>query len=98
MNRVLQSEHASFLETVPFRVTVIFTIIQLVMLGACFGITFAPVAGVLFPIVIMALIPIRQFVLPIFFESKDLQQLDAAEYEEAPPRSFQEAVRVWSNS
>lgn len=91
--RILQSEHASFLETVPFRVTAIFTIFQLVMLAACFGITFAPVAGVLFPILIMLLIPIRQFVLPIFFRSKDLQQLDAAEYEEAPPRPFEEAVR-----
>ncbi|CAM6106363.1 unnamed protein product [Calypogeia fissa] len=91
--RILQSEHASFLETVPFRVIATFTIFQLVMLGACFGLTFAPVAGVLFPILIMALIPIRQFILPIFFSLKNLQQLDAAEYEEAPPRSFEEAVR-----
>ncbi|KAL3682091.1 hypothetical protein R1sor_000113 [Riccia sorocarpa] len=91
--RVLQSEHASFLETVPFRVTVSFTLFQLVMLFICFGLTFIPVAGVMFPIVILALIPIRQCVLPKVFTPQHLRQLDAAEYEEVPPRPFEEAVR-----
>ncbi|BFI31878.1 boron transporter [Marchantia polymorpha subsp. ruderalis] len=91
--RVLQSEHASFLETVPFRVTVTFTIFQLVMLFACFGLTFVPIAGVMFPIVILALIPIRQWLLPKIFTLEHLHQLDAAEYEESPPKPYEEAVR-----
>jgi hypothetical protein len=33
----------------------------------------------------MALVPLRQFVLPRFFARAHLSQLDAAEYEEAPP-------------
>ncbi|KAL2610878.1 hypothetical protein R1flu_022570 [Riccia fluitans] len=91
--RILQSEHASFLETVPFRVTVSFTLFQLLMLFVCFGLTFIPVAGVMFPVVILALIPIRQCLLPKIFSPEHLCQLDAAEYEEAPPRPFEEAVR-----
>lgn len=43
------------------------------------------VAGIAFPLPIMALVPLRLFVLPRVFERAHLSQLDAAEYEEAPP-------------
>lgn len=43
------------------------------------------VVGIAFPLPIMALVPLRQFVLPRVFERAHLRQLDAAEYEEAPP-------------
>ncbi len=72
------------METVPFKVVAAFTVFQLVYLLACFGITWIPIAGVLFPVLIMLLIPVRQYILPNFLNNQHLQELDAAEYEEAP--------------
>ena len=43
------------------------------------------IAGILFPIPIMLLVPARRFLLPRFFSPGDLRELDAAQYEEAPP-------------
>lgn len=37
---------------------------------------------------IMLLVPVRQYILPRFFKGPHLQDLDAAEYEEAPALSF----------
>ena len=37
---------------------------------------------------IMFLIPVRQYILPRFFKGAHLQDLDAAEYEEAPALPF----------
>jgi len=82
--KVLQDYHATFLETVPFKTIATFTIFQTCYLLACFGITWVPIAGVLFPLLIMLLVPARQYILPKFFKGAHLQELDAAEYEEAP--------------
>lgn len=73
-----------FVETVPFKTMAMFTLFQAAYLLVCFGITWVPVAGVLFPLMIMFLVPVRQYVLPNFFKGAHLQDLDAAEYEEAP--------------
>jgi hypothetical protein len=43
---------------------------------------------VLFPLMIMLLVPVRQYILPKFFKAAHLQDLDAADYEEAPALSF----------
>jgi hypothetical protein len=72
-------------QLVPYRVTVRFTLLQLVyLLGVWALTTWAGIAGVAFPLPIMALVPLRQFVLPRLFDPAHLTQLDAAEYEEAP--------------
>ncbi|XP_057832409.2 boron transporter 1-like [Cryptomeria japonica] len=81
---VLEKHHASFIEKVPFKRIVMFTIFQTCYLLACFGITLIPTAGVLFPLLIMLLVPIRQYVLPRFYKGPHLQELDAAEYKESP--------------
>ncbi|KAK4608520.1 hypothetical protein RGQ29_002080 [Quercus rubra] len=86
--RVLEEYHATFVETVPFKTIAIFTIFQTAYLLVCFGITRVPIAGVLFPLMIMLLVPVRQYILPKFFKAAHLQDLDAAEYEEAPALSF----------
>lgn len=91
--KVLEHAHASFVETVPFKTIILFTILQLVYLLSCFGITWIPVAGVLFPLLIMLLVPVRQYVLPKFFKGQHLQELDAAEYEEAPALTYNMAMR-----
>ncbi|GLJ24901.1 hypothetical protein SUGI_0476450 [Cryptomeria japonica] len=85
---VLEKHHASFIETVPFKTIVMFTIFQTCYLLACFGITLIPIAGLLFPLLIMLLVPIRQYVLPRFYKGPHLQELDAAEYEESPAIPF----------
>jgi hypothetical protein len=73
------------LQLVPFRVVVRFTVLQLVyLLGVWALTTWAGIAGIAFPLPIMALVPVRQFVLPRLFDQVHLSQLDAAEYEEAP--------------
>nr|XP_043617285.1 probable boron transporter 2 [Erigeron canadensis] len=81
--KVLEENHATFVETVPFKTVAAFTLFQTAYLFACFGITWIPIAGVLFPLLIMLLVPARQYLLPKFFKGVHLQDLDAAEYEEA---------------
>lgn len=47
--------------------------------------------GVIFPVLIMALVPIRQYIMPYVFSRHTLHELDAAEYEGAPLVSQDEA-------
>lgn len=93
---MLEEYHATFVETVPFKAIATFTVFQTVYLLACFGITWIPIAGVLFPLLIMLLVPVRQYVLPKFFKGAHLQDLDAAEYEEAPAITYNVAFNVSS--
>lgn len=86
--RVLEDYHATFVETVPFKTIALFTIFQTLYLLVCFGITWIPIAGVLFPLMIMLLVPVRQYILPKFFKGAHLQDLDAAEFEESPALQF----------
>lgn len=86
--KVLEEYHATFVETVPFKAIVTFTLFQTMYLLICFGLTWVPIAGVMFPLMIMLLVPARQYILPKFFKGVHLQDLDAAEYEEAPALPF----------
>ncbi|KAK8627815.1 hypothetical protein V6N13_135415 [Hibiscus sabdariffa] len=86
--KVLEEYHATFVEAVPFKTIATFTLFQTVYLLVCFGITWIPIAGVLFPLLIMLLVPVRQYLLPKFFKGAHLQDLDAAEYEEAPSIAY----------
>ncbi|PHT46118.1 putative boron transporter 7 [Capsicum baccatum] len=80
--KVLEGVHASFVESVPFRYIAIFTIFQFVYLLLCFGVTWIPIAGILFPLPFFLLLSIRQHLLPKLFQPHHLRELDAAEYEE----------------
>ncbi|KAK3034650.1 hypothetical protein RJ639_033605, partial [Escallonia herrerae] len=86
--KVLEDYHATFMETVPFKTIATFTIFQTMYLLVCFGLTEVPIAGLMFPLMIMLLVPARQYILPKFFKGPHLQDLDAAEYEEAPAIPF----------
>ncbi|XP_038723782.1 probable boron transporter 2 isoform X2 [Tripterygium wilfordii] len=92
--KVLEEYHATFVETVPFKTIAVFTLFQTAYLLVCFGITWVPLAGVLFPLMIMLLIPVRQYILPKFFKGVHLQDLDAAEYEETPALPFNLATEA----
>ncbi|GKE72584.1 boron transporter 4, partial [Tanacetum coccineum] len=99
--KVLEKVHASFVESVPFRSIVIFTIIQIVYFLLCFGVTWIPVAGILFPVPFFVLISIRQHALPKLFHLHHLRELDAAEYEEiagSPSRAPSFNLREMDNS
>lgn len=89
--KILDEDHASFVETVSFKTIAAFTIFQTLYLLLCFGVTWIPVAGILFPLPFFLLISIRQHILPKFLHPRDLRELDAAEYEEiagAPDRAL----------
>ncbi|XP_058112511.1 boron transporter 4-like [Magnolia sinica] len=89
--KVLEGDHASFVESVPFKCIATFTLFQFVYLLICFGVTWIPIAGILFPLPFFLLISIRQHILPKFFQPSHLWELDAAEYEEiagAPRRDL----------
>ncbi|KAK4373141.1 hypothetical protein RND71_008525 [Anisodus tanguticus] len=93
--KVLEGVHASFVESVPFRYIAIFTVFQFVFLVVCFGVTWIPIAGILFPLPFFLLISIRQHLLPKLFYPRHLQELDAAEYEEiagSPQRALSFSV------
>ncbi|KAJ6758546.1 ANION EXCHANGE PROTEIN [Salix koriyanagi] len=94
--KVLEGVHASFVELVPFKQIAIFTIFQIVYFLICFGVTWIPIAGILFPLPFFLLIGIRQRILPRLFQPNHLQELDADEYEEivgAPARSQSLSIR-----
>ncbi|CAJ1975128.1 unnamed protein product [Sphenostylis stenocarpa] len=95
--KLLEEYHATFVETVPFKTVAMFTVFQTVYLLLCFGITWIPIAGVLFPLLIMLLVPVRQYCLPKFFKGAHLQELDAAAYEEAPAIAFNMSFEGPSN-
>ncbi|EXB94144.1 Boron transporter 4 [Morus notabilis] len=80
--KVLEGSHASYVESVPFKYITLFTIFQLVYLLICFGVTWIPIAGILFPLPFFLLIAIRERLLPKLFPPNHLQELDASEYEE----------------
>ncbi|KAK4783627.1 hypothetical protein SAY86_008001 [Trapa natans] len=96
--KVLEEYHATFVETVPFKTIALYTIFQTAYLLVCFGITWVPIAGVLFPLMIMLLVPVRQYILPKFFKGAHLQDLDAAEYEEAPSLPFHHTTEDMSHT
>lgn len=52
------------------------------------------VVGIAFPIAIMLLVPIRQYLMPLLFSPEHLRELDMADYEEAPPISHKDAIKV----
>jgi hypothetical protein len=74
-----------YLETVRFRSIMKFTALQAAYLCVVWAVTWAGAAGIAFPFLIVLLIPGRQYVMPRLFDKWTLSQLDAAEYEEAPP-------------
>ena len=89
---MLEEYHATFIETVPFKTIATFTLFQTTYLLICFGTTWIPIAGVLFPLMIMLLVPVRQYVMPKLFKGAHLTDLDAAEYEESPALAYEVAA------
>ncbi|GFP93753.1 boron transporter 4 [Phtheirospermum japonicum] len=81
-NQVIEGFHASFVESVPFKYIFMFTMFQIAYFLMCFGITWIPIAGILFPLPFFLLITVREHLLPKMFPPHHLQELDAAEYEE----------------
>lgn len=82
--RVLEGAHASFVEKVPHKSIAAFTLFQILYFGLCYGVTWIPVAGIMFPVLFFLLVAIRQYLLPKLFKPAYLRELDAAEYEEIP--------------
>ncbi|XP_057434517.1 probable boron transporter 7 [Lotus japonicus] len=81
--KILEGSHASFVEKLPFKTIAAFTGLQLAYFLICFGVTWIPVGGILFPLPFFLLIILRERLLPRLFIHSHLQELDASEYEEA---------------
>ncbi|GMG99018.1 hypothetical protein Nepgr_000858 [Nepenthes gracilis] len=82
LSGVLKEDHASFVETVPFKQIAAFTLPQLVYFLVCFGVTWIPRFEIVFPMWLFLLISIRELFLPKLFLPHYLQELDVIEYEE----------------
>jgi len=82
LGRILEGSHASFVEAVPFKTIAAFTVLQIAYFLICFGVTWIPIAGILFPVPFFLLIFIRERLLPKIFKPDHLQELDASGYEE----------------
>ncbi|XP_021848225.2 probable boron transporter 7 [Spinacia oleracea] len=80
--KILARNHASYVETVPFRWILGFTLFQLTYLLVCYGMTWIPLVGIIFPLPFVLLIIIRHLVLPRIFDPQHLHDLDSHEYEE----------------
>ncbi|KAL8265497.1 hypothetical protein R6Q59_023627 [Mikania micrantha] len=80
--KIYEGPHASYVESVPFKYIMMFTLFQLVYFLICYGITWIPIGGILFPLPFFLLIPIREHFLPKVFPHQHLQELDASAYEE----------------
>ncbi|MFS7909439.1 putative bicarbonate transporter [Helianthus anomalus] len=80
--KLYEGPHASYVESVPFKYIMMFTLFQLVYFLLCYGITWIPIGGILFPLPFFLLIPIREHLLPKIFPPQHLQELDASAYEE----------------
>nr|KJB59978.1 hypothetical protein B456_009G283500 [Gossypium raimondii] len=97
--QVLEHVHASFVESVLYRFIAIFTLSQFIYLRICFGVTWIPIAGILFPLPFFLLIIIRQYILPKLILPNYLRELDEAEYEELtgafPRTSLSISSRKW---
>lgn len=92
--KLLSEGHVAFLETVPFKAIAFFTVLQFIGLAAVYVVSsWTGIVGVIFPVMIMALVPIRRYIMPYIFSSHTLHELDAAEYEEAPAITDEAAAR-----
>ncbi|CAN8252272.1 unnamed protein product [Cochlearia groenlandica] len=80
--KVLEGVHVSFVELVPYKVIVTFTLFQFVYFLLCYGMTWIPMAGIFFPVLFFLLISIREHLLPKVFDPQHLHVLDASDYEE----------------
>ncbi|KAI3696605.1 hypothetical protein L6452_29011 [Arctium lappa] len=80
--KVYEGPHASYVESVPFKYIMMFTFFQLLYFLVCYGITWVPIGGILFPLPFFLLIPIREHILPKLFPHQHLQELDSSAYEE----------------
>ncbi|XP_071734201.1 boron transporter 4-like [Rutidosis leptorrhynchoides] len=81
--KVLENDHSSFVKYVPYKTIVLFTVFQIVYFLVCFGVTWIPIAGILFPVPFFLLVILRQYILPKVFPPHHLSELDAAEYEDS---------------
>mmetsp|Transcript_62240 Transcript_62240/g.103420 ORF Transcript_62240/g.103420 Transcript_62240/m.103420 type:complete len:563 (+) Transcript_62240:32-1720(+) len=83
----------SCLDTVPMDVVKKYTLLQLLILLAIFGITQAPFIAGLFPVLIAILVPLRLYGLPRIFGAAHVDQLDA----DGSPPEEPDALQVVAN-
>ena len=68
--------HESYLDNVPKSTIFKFTLMQFIGFGICYGITWAGIGGISFPLFIFLIVPARQYLFVKLFSEYDLQELD----------------------
>ncbi|KAL0825754.1 hypothetical protein Bca101_049431 [Brassica carinata] len=89
--RVLERAHASFVGKVPYKSMAAFTMLQIFYFGLCYGVTWIPVAGIMFPVPFFLLIAIRQYLFPNLLKPAHLRELDVS------TRRFLELLKTLSS-
>jgi len=69
-------KHPTWLDRVEMRTIFKFTLLQFICLGVCYGITWAGIVGISFPLFIMLLVPAREQLFPKIFSARALEELD----------------------
>ncbi|KAL0292488.1 UNVERIFIED_CONTAM: Boron transporter 1 [Sesamum radiatum] len=85
---VLEEYHATFVETVPFKTIALFTLFSDCLLAPLLWPNVDPNSWCPFPVADYASRPGATISAPQIFQRSHLQDLDAAEYEEAPAISY----------
>ena len=73
---LVRGQHNLYLDTVPLPTVLRFTALQVVGVLVCYGVTWAGVVGVIFPLFIMMLVPFRKTVMKRWFAAEHLAVLD----------------------
>jgi len=79
---LVRGQHNLYLDTVPLSTVMRFTALQVLGVMICYGVTWAGVVGVIFPLFIMALVPFRKTVMKKWFKAEHLTVLDPLADEE----------------
>ena len=83
---VLDEEDNEYLRECPVPTIVLFTALQTALLAIIWGVTvFAGIAGICFPVLIEALVPLRMWAFPRLFSAAHLEALDSLEAEPEAP-------------
>lgn len=83
LDRSVENTEGAAYAPLPYVVVAAFTVLQAILVIAIFLVTLSP-AGVAFPILILALVPVRVYALPWIFSQASLTGIDCVNANDAP--------------
>jgi hypothetical protein len=86
LKNLVRGEHNTYLDNVKYSVVRNFTLLQLLAFTATFLVSLIKKYGAIFPLLIMAMVPLRKQYMPKWFKAADLLYLDPHEWDEVPSK------------